>query len=777
MPFLILVVIELGLRIAGYGYPTSFFIERHQDGEQFLIENPKFGWRFFPPSVARAPQPLSFPVVKPFGTIRIFLFGESAAMGDPEPAYGFGRQLQRLLQARHPDKHFDLVNVAMTAINSHVIRAIALECAKHPGDVWVIYAGNNEVIGPFGAGTVFGTRAPGLLTARAILFAKKFRLGQFISSLSGKKGAGKWEGMEFFLQNQVSAKDSRLKTVYNNFGANLGDIVEAGNRAGAKIVIGTVAVNLKDNPPFASAHAAVLKREQTAEWDEKFQKGRHAEDAGDYAGALAAYREAARLDPDFAELAFRRAQCELALGDTNSAAADFSLARDLDVLRFRADSKLEELIRNTARPGVVLVDTERELAKEARDGIPGDDQFYDHVHPNFSGNYHIARFFARAVEQQLFPANSAAGSWLPESEMAHQLAFTDFDRRRIAAEMQLRLRQPPFSTQSNFARRDKEWDRVLASPQAAPADLTWEYRAALSLAPEDWVLRANFGRLLEAAGDKAAAAEQWSQVAERLPDEPEAHFHLGNLSYDLGAYLQSEQEFRRVMALTPNSIEALSGLGLTLAALGQTNAALGEFETALRLDPAATGVRVNRAVLLAQKGNLPAAISEYESVLRLDTNNIAARINLARILLQQGKIGDAIALYTQAIQIKPDNAIAQFDLGNALSAQGNHAEALVHYAAAVAAQPGFADAQFNLALEQSRFGKISEALPHFVQAARLRPADPEVRFNYGVALAKLRRFDEAIQEFQATLKLQPTYPGAAAMLTRAQQLSAGPFQP
>src|SRR5690348_11534576 len=162
LPLLLIGAAELVLRIVSYGYPTSFFLERQQGEAKVFVENPKFGWRFFPPSVARSPQPLSFPAQKPLGTIRIFLFGESAAMGDPEPSYGFGRQLQRMLQARHPNLHFELINVAMTAINSHVIRAIAADCARRQGDVWVIYAGNNEVIGPFGAGTVFGARAASL---------------------------------------------------------------------------------------------------------------------------------------------------------------------------------------------------------------------------------------------------------------------------------------------------------------------------------------------------------------------------------------------------------------------------------------------------------------------------------------------------------------------------------------------------------------------------------------------------------------------------------------
>jgi hypothetical protein len=158
-PLLLLVVLELGLRLAGCGYPTAFFLNYRQGDRPMLTDNPKFGWRFFPSEVARAPWPLFLAARKPPGTVRIFVLGESAAMGDPEPSYGFARQLGQILQARHPDQTIEIVNAAMTAINSHVIREIARDCGPREGDFWLVFAGNNEVIGSYGAGTEFGRQA------------------------------------------------------------------------------------------------------------------------------------------------------------------------------------------------------------------------------------------------------------------------------------------------------------------------------------------------------------------------------------------------------------------------------------------------------------------------------------------------------------------------------------------------------------------------------------------------------------------------------------------
>lgn len=122
-------------------------------------------------------------VKKPSGTFRIFLFGESAAEGDPDPSFGCGRYLQALLRDRYPGTDFEVICTAMTAIDSHVILPIARECARRNGDLWIIYMGNNEMVGPFGASAAFSSRAPPLALARAVIALKRTRLGQLLSNL------------------------------------------------------------------------------------------------------------------------------------------------------------------------------------------------------------------------------------------------------------------------------------------------------------------------------------------------------------------------------------------------------------------------------------------------------------------------------------------------------------------------------------------------------------------------------------------------------------------
>jgi tetratricopeptide (TPR) repeat protein len=773
-PILLVGLGELGLRLAGYGYATSFFLERRQEDRTRLVENPKFGWRFFPPAVARTPPPLSLAAAKPPDTVRIFVFGESAAMGDPEPAYGFPRQLERMLRAWDTNHAFEVVNTAMTAINSHVIREIARDCAPRQGDFWVLYIGNNEVVGPFGAGTAFGLQAPGLAAVRANLLVKSTRLGQWLGALLTRSADPmEWQGMEMFLRYRVRSDSPGLHVVHENFARNLAAIIEMGRRCGATVLLATVPVNLKDSPPFTSQHRPDLSAAQLDQWDKCFSRGRQAQDERRFTEALAAYQEASQIDAEFAELAFRQAVCELAVGQGNAAASHFLLARDLDTLRFRADSRLNQTIRRVAASqGITLIDAEQEAARRSAGGITDGALFYDHVHLNFTGNHLVAGLLAAEIEKKLTGSvSSPSAPLLAEADVARQLALTDFDRRRIAEEMGLRLRQPPFASQLNARTRDEQWRDALARLDAPPARFIPEYQAAVGLAPKDWVLRANFGRLLEAADDESGAAVQWQELAHLLPDEPDAWFHLGNLAYNAGSYPRAQDLFREAIKRKPDCLEALNGLGLSLAARGQAREAIREFKAALRLSPSFSAARVNLAVALANRGEIPAAMAEYRIVLQRETNNVAARINLAKLLGRQGNSDQALVLLKEACELKPDEPVANFDLANALVAQGRRAEAIPHYQAAIREKPDFADARFNLAMESARVGNLTEALTQLAEVVRLKPDFVEARFNYGVALAKQQRYAEAAQQFQATLQRQPDHSAAKSALERALQLA------
>jgi tetratricopeptide (TPR) repeat protein len=576
VPLLLLGTLELGLRITGYGYPTSFFLKSRIDGQDFLIPNYKFSYRFFPPALARVPVLFRMAADKPEGTYRVFLFGESAAFGDPDPSFGVGRYLEALLDARYPATDFEVICVAMTAINSHAVLPIARECAGHDGDLWVIYMGNNEMVGPYGAGTVFGTKAPPRGLVRALLALKTTRDGQLMDDLI--RGLRKdatipdtWAGIDMFSKNPLRFDDPGRLRAYENFRGNLEDILRTGIDADVPILLSTVASNLKDCSPFASLHAAGLSSAQLKDWEASYQAGMALEAAGSPEAALNAYSNAAAIDAGFAELQFRIGSCHWALTNREAALQALAQARDHDALAVRADSRINSILVEAAmRHGserVFPVDAVGTLARDSSEGIPGKELFYEHVHYTLEGNYRLARVFAEAIAPLLSPSIVAQGaeSWAEAEACNRRLAATVWDENRLWREQIQRLSVPPFTTQSSHLQNTQycqlRVQEVLAriKPET-PAQDRQVYEAALAQAPEDCLLRGNYAQFLEATGSRAEAITQGQRVCTLLPDLSWPYYYLGALLVREGRAREAADCFEKALAIRSDFTQARTEL-------------------------------------------------------------------------------------------------------------------------------------------------------------------------------------------------------------------------
>jgi tetratricopeptide (TPR) repeat protein len=509
IPVLLLGIVEVALRFSEVGFPTELLVPCTLQGRPASCYNLFFPAPFFPPGMIKTPQVYAIPAEKPQGTFRIFVIGESAAMGDPDPAYAFSRYLEVMLRERFPSIRFEVVNTGSVAVNSHVLVPIARDLAKQRPDVFIIYSGNNEVVGPYGPGTALTASGMNLTVIRSSIFLRSTRIGQLVTKLGTPKK--KWGGMEMFLDKQLSATSPLMAPTYENFASNLRDTVEAARSSGARVLISTVASNLKDCGPFASMHHAGLSQDALASWSQLVQQGANLENARSYADALQEYRSTAKIDDQFAELEFRIARVLGKMGANQEAKEHYLRARDLDTLRFRADSKINEINRSTASSisGAELVDAEAILSQESPDGIIGNDLLYDHVHLTPRGNYLLARAAFLKIASQL-PAESGHSlqADVPsQAECERLLALTNHDRTRMATEMLQRLQRPPFTNQLDHA---DQLLRLMIDADAtheSPDETVAQYQWALQQSPDDRILHYNFGLFLFDYNSEASTQE------------------------------------------------------------------------------------------------------------------------------------------------------------------------------------------------------------------------------------------------------------------------------
>ncbi len=510
-PLLLLGLTETVLRICGVGFPTDVTLPCTVRGHSASCYNLFFTAPFFPPGMIKTPQMYSIPDVKPSGTFRIFVLGESAAMGDPEPAFGFSRYLEVMLGERYPSMKFEMVNTGSVAINSHVVLPIAKGLAKYSPDLFIIYSGNNEVVGPYGPGTTLTSAGMSLPVIRGSIFYRSTRIGQLLTKVGTPKK--EWRGMAMFLDKQVRASSPLMGDAYANFDRNLRDTIAVAHAAGARVIVSTVATNLQDCAPFGSLHREGLDPDALRSWSTLVQQGASQEGAGSYAEALKSYLAATSIDGEYAELEFRIARTLEALGNHNAAREHFLRARDLDTLRFRADSKINDINRSVAHSsaGTELVDADAVFAQASPNGITSSELVYEHVHLTPHGSYLLARAMFLQIASQL---PSDAGHSIQADEVPSQaecerlLAFTKFDRSRVTAEMLRRLQEPPFTNQLNHSDQLLRLMMKADNSDENPDETAAQYRWAIAKRPDDRFLHFNYGVFLNQY-NPAAAAEQF----------------------------------------------------------------------------------------------------------------------------------------------------------------------------------------------------------------------------------------------------------------------------
>lgn len=789
LPSVLLIGLEGALRFLAIGYRTEFLLPYEQHDQKVWIQNDRFGWRFFGRNHSRSPWAFSIDQKKPDNTIRVFVFGESAAFGDPDPAFGLPRVLDAMLSLRFPDTEFEVVNVSMTAINSHGVRDIARSCAKVESDIWVVYMGNNEVIGPFGSGTVFGPQVPPLNLIRASLALKSSRIGQAIEAVSERlvtvpTSKSEWGGMKMFLDQQVRLDDSRMERVYDHYEANLADIIQLGKTAGNGIVVCNVVSNLKDCAPFSSMNDPNLAEEERKRWLTLYEQGVALQSMGRYRAAQTEYDRAARIDSSMAALQFRRAQCALEGGDEATALQLFSLARDLDTLRFRADSRMAEIVRQVVshfgNDQVRFADVETAFINQSPDRIPGHHYLYEHVHLNWDGNWLLAKTIADQL-LGLLPERVARGpgrleNWPSAESCAKRLAWTDRSRRHGFSEILSRMADAPYTGQINYQEQlsylkemiEKGAGMRLTSELDLAIKITEE---ALSDAPTDPTLLAQLAEFRLEAGDLAGARSAAQRVVDLLPHAAAAWDRISGILARTGKMSEALEALEVALKLEPENVWMRHNLALGHRSQGRNDLAQQEWGRVISIKPRFGIAYLGLGQLLESQGKEQAAAEQYRLALANRILRSRELTILGRFCMKKGWLSAAVTNFQDAIKRDPYQSNLHLDLAQALDASGDRTQALFHYEVGARMDPSQLISQFQLGLEHARQGRPVEAAAHFIEVVRLNPGLVEGHLNLGVAYAKQGLESKALIEFDQVLQSRPNNTTALRYVQELRQAS------
>jgi tetratricopeptide (TPR) repeat protein len=459
----------------------------------------------------------------------------------------------------------------------------------------------------------------------------------------------------------------------------------------------------------------------------------------------------------------------LALGQAQQAIPHFVRARDEDTLRFRADSRLNNIVRQTVTrlgdQSVRLYDAETDFSQASPEKIPGANLFYEHVHLTFEGNYRLALALADQIAVSLpekLKANTdSPRSWLNQAECARRLAWTGWDQFRTTSSLMFRLNEPPFTSQCDHpARYAAVRQRLedLLPEQRLPGlqQARKQYEDAISLAPDDWVLQRGFANLLSKLGDAVASEAAMRKSVELLPHDTTGHLELGLSLIQSRRPVEAVVQFEQVLRQDPRSVPAFNGLALAQNALGHSDEAVATLKRALIVQPRSADTQLNLGTALEAAGQKQQAREYFRSALREHLATPDLMVRLGKICMVQGWIDEGVTNFEKAVSFDPVNPSTHWYLGGALDAKGRYTEALQQFSEAVRLDPEFANGHLSRGIELSRSGKEPEAADAFSTALKVDPNLLDARLRLGVSLARQRKLTEARAQFEQVLQAQPT---------------------
>ncbi|NBX25143.1 MAG: tetratricopeptide repeat protein [Planctomycetes bacterium] len=501
LPLLLLGVVEVVLRLFGWGGYPPFIREVGPlpgGGALCLVEYGAFKPYFFAnPTRPGYTEARTFAMPKPAGTVRIFLVGESAAKGYPQPSnLAMSSFLQSMLQDAWPDRKVEVINLGTTAVASFPLIYQVREALRFSPDLMVFYVGNNEFFGAYGTASI---NASGTSPAWALPLMRAARGLALVQAVEGFLHRGSDESrtlMEQMIGQTFIPADAPLReAAARNLGLHMERMLAQAKAAGVPAIVCTTASNESGMGPLGEDDLRELTEAQKAEFERLLKAAADpaagglvavkvplsAEAAG-HADVIEAIRKAAiealrksvAMAPRSAVARFRLGQALAAAGDLKAAREAFLQARDLDTMPWRPTSGTEQAVRDAAaRQGAVLCDVAERFRDLGEGGATGWRLLDDHVHPSLEGQAEVARCVVGCMAglpgSLSVPESVAAG--LPgNADYEARLGSNPWDDYRVSHTIRTLLGVP-------FMRRNNEeaFGRVQARcrdfESAQPADV------------------------------------------------------------------------------------------------------------------------------------------------------------------------------------------------------------------------------------------------------------------------------------------------------------------
>lgn len=584
LPVIFFVLSEISLRFFNYGYNNEQWIEVSKGK---LILNPEVARRYFyrVKSLPYSNQEV-FDKIKKENSFRVFVLGGSSAQGFPfAPLGSFSRYLQQRLELVYPESKIEVVNLGITAVNSYTIRDLIDGVLEQSPDLIIIYAGHNEYYGALGVGSMesFGTSRNIINTA---LYLQRFKTFELLTDLI--RNISGWFASQQPINKDATLMARMVKEQYipfesdiyfdgiSQFEYNMRDVLDEIKKNNVKILLSTLTCNIRDQKPFVT-----IKTNSWPAADEVYEIAKEN------------------------------------LNNNNIRAADslFTLAKELDALRFRAPQKINELIREFGTEyNFPVVDIDSVFRTASPFGMVGDNLMTDHLHPTLEGYQLMGKAFFDAMKSH---------SCLPETQ---PIRLSDEKQDSITKKNFIFSKLDSVQAHYRITALKNEWPFVTQEQKIPVNNL---------LKPADYI-------------DSLAFEATIGDMDWELLHRKAAEWFLKK-----GDIKNYKEQMDILISQFPVIAEYYNSVALELLKLGQYEAAYSYLIKRYELKPDAFSTKWIGIINLSKENN-EGAIRYLEESLRFDRKDSQALFNLAGAYSRLKKYDKALEIIAECLIIDPE---------------------------------------------------------------------------------------------------------------------------
>jgi tetratricopeptide (TPR) repeat protein len=131
------------------------------------------------------------------------------------------------------------------------------------------------------------------------------------------------------------------------------------------------------------------------------------------------------------------------------------------------------------------------------------------------------------------------------------------------------------------------------------------------------------------------------------------NLRAGWLNYEAGLYIESQNYYKKAIALKPNSIEAKLGYIYPATALGNMDQVIAQYEKILEIDPQNSTANYKMGLIFYDRKDFKSAYNYFEKVVDLYPFGYDALLMYAWANFQLGKNKEAKILFKSALLLSP----------------------------------------------------------------------------------------------------------------------------